>query len=58
MINFRIGIGFLDGIFHFDHDVPPPLLVKAVQVVAIVQTVPVVQNPSVIPDFAAAVLWV
>jgi hypothetical protein len=23
MINFRIGVGFLDGIFHFDHDVPP-----------------------------------
>jgi hypothetical protein len=23
MINFRIGVGFLDGIFHFDHGVPP-----------------------------------
>jgi hypothetical protein len=23
MIDFWIGIGFLDGVFHFDHGVPP-----------------------------------
>src|SRR5262249_41482767 len=26
MINFRIGVGFFDGIFHFDHGFPSSLL--------------------------------
>jgi hypothetical protein len=27
MINFRIGVGFLDGIFHFDHGIPSLLII-------------------------------
>src|SRR5262245_30059342 len=46
MIDFRIGVGFFDGIFHFDHGFPPAWLVKTVPVVPIVPNVSVVQNPG------------
>jgi hypothetical protein len=44
MANLGVGIGFLDGIFHFNHGVPPFLFVKAFQIVAIVQTFPAAQS--------------
>jgi hypothetical protein len=44
MIDFWIGIGFLDGIFHFDHGVPPLNLLFAVQSLRSVQPLRSVQT--------------